>query len=211
MKNLHKGKILFVASLALLQLVAPVHSANSVEVQVGKLVFSVPDSVIVTGSEVGLSERNCAIKVTVDALAGETIPLRGGVNVNLLDSLNTIIDSGYSSALVEGLTRQEFVLFFRCNNTNGTLKPPYRFEISDREGYGGQQIPVNLTFVPKVEKPTQTPTPEPTNVISPSPSASSTPNPVVSKVKKTITCVKGKLTKKVTAINPKCPAGYKKK
>ena len=29
--------------------------------------------------------------------------------------------------------------------------------------------------------------------------------------KKTITCVKGKLTKKVTAINPKCPKGYKKK
>jgi hypothetical protein len=29
--------------------------------------------------------------------------------------------------------------------------------------------------------------------------------------KTTITCVKGKLTKKVTAVNPKCPAGYKKK
>jgi len=27
----------------------------------------------------------------------------------------------------------------------------------------------------------------------------------------TITCVKGKLTKKVTAVGPKCPAGYKKK
>jgi hypothetical protein len=27
----------------------------------------------------------------------------------------------------------------------------------------------------------------------------------------TITCVKGKVTKKVTAINPKCPTGYKKK
>lgn len=27
----------------------------------------------------------------------------------------------------------------------------------------------------------------------------------------TITCVKGKLTKKVTAVNPKCPVGYKKK
>jgi hypothetical protein len=27
----------------------------------------------------------------------------------------------------------------------------------------------------------------------------------------TISCVKGKLTKKVTAVNPKCPAGYKKK
>jgi hypothetical protein len=27
----------------------------------------------------------------------------------------------------------------------------------------------------------------------------------------TISCIKGKLTKKVTGINPKCPAGYKKK
>jgi len=25
-----------------------------------------------------------------------------------------------------------------------------------------------------------------------------------------ITCVKGKLTKKVNAVNPKCPKGYKK-
>ena len=29
--------------------------------------------------------------------------------------------------------------------------------------------------------------------------------------KATITCVKGKLSKKVTAVKPKCPAGYKKK
>lgn len=29
--------------------------------------------------------------------------------------------------------------------------------------------------------------------------------------KKTITCVKGKLIKKVTAVNPKCPKGYKRK
>ena len=29
--------------------------------------------------------------------------------------------------------------------------------------------------------------------------------------KKTITCIKGKVTKKVTAVKPKCPAGYKKK
>jgi membrane protein involved in colicin uptake len=31
------------------------------------------------------------------------------------------------------------------------------------------------------------------------------------KKKITITCVKGKLTKKVTAAKPKCPVGYKKK
>ena len=32
-----------------------------------------------------------------------------------------------------------------------------------------------------------------------------------SKKKSTITCVKGKVTKKVSAVNPKCPKGYKKK
>lgn len=44
-------------------------------------------------------------------------------------------------------------------------------------------------------------------MIEPSPSPSETP---IAK-KKTITCVKGKLTKKVTAVKPKCPAGYKLK
>jgi hypothetical protein len=29
--------------------------------------------------------------------------------------------------------------------------------------------------------------------------------------KTTIACVKGKINKKVTAVKPKCPAGYKKK
>jgi hypothetical protein len=29
--------------------------------------------------------------------------------------------------------------------------------------------------------------------------------------KTSITCVKGKTTKKVTAVSPKCPAGFKKK
>jgi hypothetical protein len=34
---------------------------------------------------------------------------------------------------------------------------------------------------------------------------------LAAKKKTTITCVKGKLVKKVTAVSPKCPAGYKKK
>ncbi|MEN9324367.1 MAG: hypothetical protein RL414_121, partial [Actinomycetota bacterium] len=40
-----------------------------------------------------------------------------------------------------------------------------------------------------------------------------TQNPVVTPISKktTITCTKGKLVKKVSAINPKCPSGYKKK
>jgi hypothetical protein len=45
---------------------------------------------------------------------------------------------------------------------------------------------------------------------APTPSASASATPVVAK-KTSITCVKGKTTKKVTAVNPKCPTGYKKK
>ena len=43
--------------------------------------------------------------------------------------------------------------------------------------------------------------------VSPTPST----KPTILTKKTTITCVKGKLTKKVTAVKPKCPSGYKKK
>jgi hypothetical protein len=49
------------------------------------------------------------------------------------------------------------------------------------------------------------PTPSP----SPKPSETVIKTPAVKKV--TIKCVKGKTIKKVTAVKPKCPAGYKKK
>lgn len=58
--------------------------------------------------------------------------------------------------------------------------------------------------------PTPTPTPTPSPTPSPSTSVTATPSPTT-KAKKTITCVKGKTTKKVTNYNPKCPTGYKKK
>jgi hypothetical protein len=38
--------------------------------------------------------------------------------------------------------------------------------------------------------------------------ATTKPAPIA---KKSITCIKGKTTKKVTATNPACPKGYKKK
>jgi hypothetical protein len=51
----------------------------------------------------------------------------------------------------------------------------------------------------KLEIPKAEPTATPTATISPAP------------IQKTITCVKGKVMKKVKAVAPKCPAGYKKK
>ncbi len=51
-------------------------------------------------------------------------------------------------------------------------------------------------------------------VVVATPTPESTPTPVVKPVmqkKTSINCVKGKISKKVTAVNPKCPTGYKKK
>ena len=65
-------------------------------------------------------------------------------------------------------------------------------------------------------KVTQSPSTQPVTPLeaspSPTPSAEPATIPVVQKIKKsTITCIKGKSTKKVTAVSPKCPAGFKKK
>jgi len=40
------------------------------------------------------------------------------------------------------------------------------------------------------------------------PAVSPSPTPLAKKI--TITCIKGKIIKKITALNPKCPTGYKK-
>jgi hypothetical protein len=53
------------------------------------------------------------------------------------------------------------------------------------------------------------PTPSPIASASADPVVVATPMPAAKKV--SITCVKGKTTKKVTGTAPKCPAGYKKK
>lgn len=80
-----------------------------------------------------------------------------------------------------------------------------------------------LTWKASVATPTPTPTPTPVATATPTPTPTETPVPtptpsatVVATVKPaakktTIRCVKGKTSKKVTAVNPKCPAGYKKK
>jgi hypothetical protein len=46
---------------------------------------------------------------------------------------------------------------------------------------------------------------------TPTPTATATPTPTPAPKKRTIVCVKGKSIKKVVALSPKCPAGYKKK
>jgi hypothetical protein len=63
--------------------------------------------------------------------------------------------------------------------------------------YSAPTVRVKLTQ--EAEKPAVTPTP------------SASAAPVAAAKKTSITCIKGKLSKKVTAVKPVCPAGYKKK
>ena len=82
--------------------------------------------------------------------------------------------------------------------------------------FSSPTISVKLDQEKAVVVPSPTPSPEatptPTPVATPVVTASAIPAPKPTVVKKTtITCVKGKLTKKVTAVKPVCPAGYKKK
>jgi len=80
--------------------------------------------------------------------------------------------------------------------------------------FSSPSIQVKLSQDAPPPAPTPVATPEPTPSASPTPvaTATPTPQPVISTPKKiTITCIKGKTTKTVTAVKPTCPTGYKRK
>jgi hypothetical protein len=79
--------------------------------------------------------------------------------------------------------------------------------------FSSPSIQVKLSQDSPPPAPTPVATPEPTPSASPTPVATSAPfvAPVPAAKKTTITCVKGKTTKSVTAVKPVCPIGYKKK
>ena len=72
--------------------------------------------------------------------------------------------------------------------------------------FSSPTIQVKLSQEKPVPLPSAPPTPAPSVEQSMAPAATKQPAKKV-----TISCVKGKTVKKITAINPKCPAGFKKK
>ena len=80
--------------------------------------------------------------------------------------------------------------------------------IGERKGWLYLQAK-NFEFSAPVIKAKLTQVAEPTPTPTPTPTATATPKPAAKKT--TITCVKGKSVKKVTAVKPTCPSGYKKK
>ena len=79
--------------------------------------------------------------------------------------------------------------------------------------FSAPQIVVTAEDPIVVPAPVATPTPTPVPASKPTSTPSVSPSPASKTIakSKTITCVKGKLIKKVTALNPKCPVGYKVK
>lgn len=139
-----------------------VNPAEASVIKFGNINITLPDSVTITGAEAGTGARNCSFKVSVDADAGTTIPLRAMVVVNLVDALGTTIDNNYSQATVEGLTHQEFIGVFHCNASVGTLKPPYKFSGSvlgvPSSSLPFIEAPVTVTFVTATPSASPTPT-----------------------------------------------------
>ena len=85
-------------------------------------------------------------------------------------------------------------------------------------GYTYSSPTVRVKLTQEAPAPVPTPTPTPTVVatpeLTPTPVEVAAPAPILKPVaakKMTITCVKGKVVKKVTAVKPVCPKGYKKK
>jgi hypothetical protein len=79
--------------------------------------------------------------------------------------------------------------------------------------YSAPLVRVKLTQEPEntVASPSPTPTPSQSATPSPASSTQATSSKAAAEKKATITCYKGKTIKKITAVNPKCPIGYKKK
>ena len=64
---------------------------------------------------------------------------------------------------------------------------------------------------PEAVKPVKVEETTPVAVAAPNQEVQQAAKPIVASKKKTITCTKGKVTKKIVGTNPKCPAGFKTK
>lgn len=74
--------------------------------------------------------------------------------------------------------------------------------------YSNPQIKISFQNPTPISTPNPIANPTPAPVATPAPAMTSTPKVIAQPKRKTITCIKGKTTRKVTAINPKCPSGF---
>ncbi|MTA79839.1 MAG: hypothetical protein F2954_00715 [Actinobacteria bacterium] len=129
-------------------------------------------------------------------------------NAPITATISVTDESGQSSVAVESMSERDGWIYLSASGFT----------------FSSPTVHVKLIGTPISASPIATPSPTPlaTSSASPSPEATPietptpTPTPSVSSTKpvirkSTIICLKGRLIKKITNINPKCPKGYKNK
>ena len=144
----------------------------------------------------------------VDQPALQRFELNSSERANLQSAIEKMQKEWAHSALMSEPTKGSLATF----DQGMLVTPPKGLEY----GYVPIAIKQYISTNPQTPTPiaTKTATATPTDTATPTATATPTPKPSISKSASkvtSITCVKGKNIKKVTAINPKCPAGYKKR
>ena len=148
------------------------------------------------------------------ARADDAVPTRADRVATIQAKYNPIFDSEYARLLVvkskignDATTMASFTkIMDDFLNVRRTIDQNLADPTSDLDtvaGYAEEETGQFADTLRLMEKQVNTPK------ASPTPSAKVTPKKVVKKT--TITCLKGKTVKKVTAVNPICPKGYIKK
>jgi hypothetical protein len=122
--------------------------------------------------------------------------------------INNEYNFSISPALPAGLTINEFTGVITGTPTKETSQTDAVFTVRmDEEDTDWTSfVTITMTISPAPAATTTTTTVAPTTTTTVAPTTT-----VAVAKKTTIVCIKGSTTKRVTAVNPKCPAGYKKK
>ena len=122
--------------------------------------------------------------------------------------INNEYNFSISPALPAGLTINEFTGVISGTPTKETnqVEAVFTVRMDEEDTDWTSFVTITMTIYPAVAVTTTTVAPTTTTTVAPT-----TTTTVAVAKKTTIVCTKGSTVKRVTALNPKCPAGYKKK
>lgn len=121
-------------------------------------------------------------------------------NLNKTESIGNLIVSSDFHLLVSDITTKEVVLNLMPAKLEGTKEYLSLIAESQANRLKASSNVALQELLSKARNSAVVPTSEQVK-----------PSQISTTIKTTITCVKGKLIKKVTSVNPKCPAGFKRK
>lgn len=150
-----------------------------------------------------------------DAQAGDAMVQKiQSTHIRINETMNSLLQLDWSSAPFWGVRARAGFIQPDWNKCAGVVESKNSdgneyFKIKDENSSFSCTIPIYL--LANATDPEAVLANATFDYVAPSAQQSASPAPLVSSKTLTITCVKGKLTKKVIGANPSCPTGYKKK